>query len=267
MNVQLLLLCTGVAHRHTPLFLARLARSSAFLSGVSNRLAAPSHRARFLGMVVGESLSTLVEADPKMRLSFGSEETQTAEARRWKSLPSVDDRVGSLQDLSATTAAAVVAKKRSAAAAAAAPGPAATSSGSAVRQTRPDSDAGSDAGSDAVSDAAFPPYALPDSDPEDAPDDDATTVDRNKPAPPVYVARPLIASDRSHKSDRLQVHPHAAGVFPRDRQLRPAAAGATARGTADPAQGCAGRASRRRNRGGQPPGRAGGRPGRHRRPL
>lgn len=230
MNVQLLLLCTGVAHRHAPSFLARLAQSSAFLSGVSNRLAAPSHRARFLGMVVGESLSALVEGDPKMRLSFGSEETQTAEARRWKSLPSVDDRVGSLQDLSAT-ATAVVAKKRSAAAAAAAPGPAAAGPGSAVRQTRPDSDAGSDAGSD----AAFPPYALPDSDPEDAPDDDATTVDRNKPAPPVYVARPLIASNRSHKSDRLQVHPHAAGVFPRDRQLRPAAAGAAARGAADPA--------------------------------
>ena len=190
MNVQLLLLCAGVAHRHSPSFLARLARSSAFLGGVSNRLAAPSHRARFLGMVVGESLSALAGGDSQTRLSFGSDETLTADARRWKALPSLNDCVGSLQDLSAAT----VPKKRRAAPRCPAPaGPC-----SAVRPARPDSDAGSDARSDAGSDAEFAPYALPDSDPEDAPDDDATTVDRNKPTPPVYVAALICPNPSNH---------------------------------------------------------------------
>lgn len=173
-NVQILLLCAGIAHRHAPSFMARLARSSAFLSGVSNRLSASSHRARFLGMVVGECFSSLVDKEETMQMSFGTEGMETAEGKWWKSIPMVDDKIGELKDLFSTPAAVV--KKRK-------PTPPASSvtTTTAIQVIEESS-----------SEDEFTPYAAPDSDPEDASDEDATTISRNKPSAPVYI-RQLIS--------------------------------------------------------------------------
>ncbi|KAF8245837.1 hypothetical protein K440DRAFT_586731 [Wilcoxina mikolae CBS 423.85] len=172
-NVQILLLCAGHSHRHSPSFLARLTKSSNFLSGVSNRLATSSHRARFLGMIIGESFSALVDKDAKMKMSFDTEETQTDEAKWWKAIPSINDQIGSLKDLFATST-AMVPKKRKPPRKSISEPPATAG----IQVVEEDLDSDSD---------EFTPYALPDSDPEDAEDEDATTIDRNKPSPPVYI--------------------------------------------------------------------------------
>jgi telomere length regulation protein len=176
-NVQILLLCAGIAHRRSPSFLARLARSSTFLSGVSNRLGASSHRARFLGMVVGECFSSLVDKEAKMVMSFGTEEMETTEGKWWKSIPMVDDKIGELKDLFFTTTA--VAKKRK-------PSPPAVPTTTTIQVIDEEEE------EESSDDDEFTPYAPPDSDPEDAPDEDATTIDRNKPSAPVYI-RQLIS--------------------------------------------------------------------------
>jgi telomere length regulation protein len=176
-NVQILLLCAGIAHRRSPSFLARLARSSTFLGGVSNRLGASSHRARFLGMVVGECFSSLVDKEAKMVMSFGTEDMETIEGKWWKSIPMIDDSIGELKDLFSTSAAVVKKRKPSP--------PAAVPTTTTIQVINEEEEEES-------SDDEFTPYAPPDSDPEDAPDEDATTIDRNKPSAPVYI-RQLIS--------------------------------------------------------------------------
>lgn len=63
-------------------------RSGSHLGVVSNRLGASSPRARFLGMVVGEALSSLTEKGDK-RLDFKVDDMTTAEAKWFKNLVSV----------------------------------------------------------------------------------------------------------------------------------------------------------------------------------
>ncbi|KAG9750242.1 hypothetical protein KCU75_g13636, partial [Aureobasidium melanogenum] len=58
---QVLLLLAGYAHRAQPMSLFIMARSSAHLNGMSNRLNSSSPRARFLGMIVGMAISDLVD--------------------------------------------------------------------------------------------------------------------------------------------------------------------------------------------------------------
>jgi telomere length regulation protein len=201
-NVQILLLCAGYAHRHAPSLLARLARSSDFLNGVSNRLAASSQRAKFLGMIVGETFSDLVHEDKKMKMSFDTEETQTDEARWWTSIPSVSDQVGTLSDLFIT----VPPEERKHLAIKATT----TQSADTTVQVIPivhstDSE-----------DDEFTPYALPDSDPGEASDEDATTIDRNKPSPPVYIRDLLSYLRASDSYDRqLLALTHASAIIRR----------------------------------------------------
>jgi telomere length regulation protein len=121
-------------------------------------------------MIVGESFSALVDKDAKMKISFDTEETQTDEAKWWKAIPSINDQIGSLEDLFATSTAMIPKKRKP-------PRkptfePPVTSGIQVVEGLDSDSD-------------EFTPYALPDSDPEDAEDEDATTIDRNKPSLPV----------------------------------------------------------------------------------
>ena len=92
-HTQVLLLCAGYVHRNAPLQLTMLLRSSVYLNAVSHRLASSSTRARFLGMVVGEALSSLAEK-PEKQMRFKVEELETTEAQWYKSLTTVRDTVG-----------------------------------------------------------------------------------------------------------------------------------------------------------------------------
>ncbi|KAI6249814.1 DNA replication checkpoint protein tel2 [Erysiphe necator] len=94
-HCQILLLTAGCVHRHSPLRIRIIVKSGANLSLVSNRLASSSNRARFLGMIVGEALSTLVDKDEN-RMDFKIAEMNNSEAKWYKSLIEVVDSVGTL---------------------------------------------------------------------------------------------------------------------------------------------------------------------------
>lgn len=170
-NVQLLLLSAGYVHRLIPQFLHRLARSSPFLSGVSNRLGASSIRARFLGMVVGETLSEMTDKDGKA-MKFGVEETATEEAKWWKSIRHVEDTVGNIEGLETVGREIVVRKKKKETQV-----QTRTSKVMVIEEIEDDDEDEDD----------FMPYPKPDSDAEDS-DDDPTLINRKKDTAPVYVA-------------------------------------------------------------------------------
>lgn len=88
----------GYVHRSDPEYLTVLARSSVYLNAISNRLAASSQRARLLGMIVGSSISEIVDP-PDKRLAFSSEEMDNTERGWYGSLTKVQDHIGSVNDL------------------------------------------------------------------------------------------------------------------------------------------------------------------------
>lgn len=171
------------------MYLFTMAKSSIFTNGISNRLAASSPRARFLGMVVGMAISELVDR-PENQLKFDLDEALINEAEWYGQLVYVDDKIGSVADLN--TGVNVPTKG----------GPKALSNtvvGAKVKpisMTRPTrSKAAPTAASsglriveldDVSEDEDLVPYAKPDSDPEDD-NDDPTMVQRNKPTAPVFV--------------------------------------------------------------------------------
>ncbi len=178
-HAQVLLLCAGYVHRKAPLRLTMMMRQGSHLSVVSNRLAASSPRARFLGMVVGEALSSLVDKGDK-KMDFKVEEMSTNEAQWYKSLVMVSDSVGSLEPLKAG-AISKVPKKLAPKASQQPKNPIPIPSSKIVAiEEIEDSD------SVETDDDGLVPYAKPDSDAEDS-DEDATLITRNKPIAPVYV--------------------------------------------------------------------------------
>lgn len=186
---ETLLLSCGYVHRSLPMYLFTMAKSSIFTNGVSNRLAASSPRARFLGMIVGMAISELVDKQEN-RLRFDIDQTLTEEAKWYCQLVHVDDKIGSVVDLragetaltkrelktsSATTVGARSGSKSVMRSTRSKATPAAPPSGLRIVELDDDSD-----------DEDLVPYAKPDSDPEDD-NDDPTLVQRNKPAAPVFV--------------------------------------------------------------------------------
>lgn len=182
MNVQILLLSAGYAHRLIPQHLHRLARSSPFLNGVSNRLGASSSRARFLGMVVGESISGMTDKDGKP-MAFGVEETGTEEALWWKSIHTVEDTIGEVSGLDGIRGEVVLRRKKEG-------GKLGVQQSSVVRVIEEVED------EEESEDDEFRPYPKPDSDAEDS-DDDPTLVNRKKDTAPVYVSPPPPPSPHS----------------------------------------------------------------------
>jgi telomere length regulation protein len=182
-HAQVLLLSAGYVKRISAIKLTMLMRSAVWLNAVSNRLAATQERARFLGVVVGEALSTLVDKSDK-RLDFHMEETNQDEGRWYKELVNVADQPGGLDVLAPSVS--VTEKTR---VSGRAPEKQSISSQAAtVRPSRPppkgfvieEVDDDESEGDDLT------PYAKPDSDAEDS-DDDATLVRRDKPKAPVYI--------------------------------------------------------------------------------
>ncbi len=157
-------------------------RSGAHLGAVSNRLAASSLRARFLGMAVGEALSSLVDKGDKI-MDFKVDEMSTPEAKWYKSFVNVADAIGSLDLLKSG---AVTKESKNPRQPIPKPKsketqPSTTSKIVAIEEIETDEEEEEDSGNDGLT-----PYAKPDSDAEDS-DEDATLVTRNKPTAPVYI--------------------------------------------------------------------------------
>lgn len=155
-------------------------RSGSHLSVVSNRLAASSPRARFLGMVIGEAMSSLVDKGDKI-MDFKIEDTKTSEAKWYKSLVNVSDTIGNLEPLKSTFVPKISkATKAAKTKPVSKPNPLKGNSKIiSIEEIEDDDEVESD-------DDGLTPYAKPDSDVEDS-DEDPTLVIRNKPTAPVYI--------------------------------------------------------------------------------
>lgn len=75
-----------------------MGRSGIFLNTVSNRLAASSGRARFLGMLIGTAISQLIEPAGK-GMKFDLEEMEGDEAKWYLSLLNLQDNAGSPESI------------------------------------------------------------------------------------------------------------------------------------------------------------------------
>lgn len=223
-NIQVILLCSGYIYRVAPISLKSVLQSSLYLNGITNRIATQSPRARFLGMVVGETLSEL--ADEKgMKLDFHIEEMQSEEAVWWKGLVDIADKIGNVQDLNRvertgweTRCDIETVKKR-------------VITLSQVREGMDEDEYVVEVLEGRVEEAKekrddlstsdegdadqFKPYPKPDSDPEDS-DGDDPVLNRKRVSPPVYV-RDLLHFLRSHESYEHQVLAltHAASLIRR----------------------------------------------------
>ena len=199
---QVLLISAGYVHRKQPMFLFTIARSGIHNASVSNRLAATSSRARFLGMVVGTAISQLVDKGGT-QLKFDVEDLNTDEARWYQQLVVIEDEVGDNSCVST-----FLQEKW--------PKPASTSKSQdlvpkiskrhskensrkrLVAETQETTMRKPEASKIQIIDDEdeddLIPYAKPDSDPEDD-DEDPTLVNRNRASAPVYI-RDLIAALR-----------------------------------------------------------------------
>lgn len=161
-----------------------IGRTGLFLNTVSNRLAASSPRARFLGMLIGTTISQLIEKQGK-GMRFDLEEMESNEAHWYLDLAKVHDAVGSIESIESlkgpgTKPTEKPTKKRTSA------------TDTPKKDTRRakivaieeinDSDQEDEEDEDLI------PYEKPDEDPSDS-DDDPTLVQRNKPTAPVYVTK------------------------------------------------------------------------------
>ncbi|KAJ5329908.1 hypothetical protein N7452_010298 [Penicillium brevicompactum] len=190
-NAQIILLAAGHLQRSDKSQVQDAGRSSAYLNAVSNRLAASSNRARFLGMVVGTGISALVEQPDKV-LKFDLHEMKSEEAQWYLNLTNVHDQLGSpgsiktLQVVQSARPETIQPK----------PAPKAkahaqrlgTSKIVAIEEIEDSGDDDDDDDDDLI------PYEKPDDDAYDS-DDDPTLIQRNKPIAPVYI-RDLIPALR-----------------------------------------------------------------------
>ncbi|CAK7219720.1 telomere binding protein [Sporothrix curviconia] len=149
--------------------------------------------AKFLGMVVGEGLSGLVD-DNNKKLDFHMDEMKSEEAQWYKGLVNVTDTVGSLDSLREKAPAAKGAAKVPAQQAASKPPKAAAKpvrrtpalpkkTGFVIEELDSDND---DSSTKPGFDDDIVAYGKPDSDAEDS-DDDPTMIRRDKPKAPVYI--------------------------------------------------------------------------------
>ena len=171
----------GYSYRQDPKALADLSRSSVYLNAISNRLAASSPRARFLGMVLGNAVSELVDAKDK-RMVFSTEELSSPDGHWYKNLTKVNDAIGLIKDLKPVQASSTkFLGKR--------PKPE-TSNIKSAKLTKPPNASSKIISIEEINDSSeaepndLPMYEKPDSDLSDE-DEDPTLVQRNKPTAPV----------------------------------------------------------------------------------
>ncbi|KAL2847666.1 telomere length regulation protein-domain-containing protein [Aspergillus pseudodeflectus] len=211
-NTQVILLAAGYLNRLDAGEMMSIGRTSVFLNAVSNRLAAASTRARFLGMLIGTAISQLIE-EPGKAMRFDLEEMESTEAEWYLSLIRTEDSIGSLETIKLQENLAPRSsqkldkgktftsnyqpfKKAS---------QTATSKIVAIEEI-----GDSDEEEEEEEDEDLIPYEKPDEDPSDS-DDDPTLVQRKKPTAPVYI-RDLVAALRD--TDNLDRHELAVAVAP-----------------------------------------------------
>lgn len=196
---QILLISAGYVSRLSPIKLTMLVRSGSYLNTISNRIASTQARARLLGMIVGESLSALIDNN-QAKLDFHVEEMETDEVEWLKSLTNVSDTIGSADpilsatqttDLNATVAPVRQQRPSSKPKLKPRPKPATSTPTKLPKAIIEEIDSSDGDDDDLV------PYKKG-SDPEDS-DEDPTLVQRNKIKPPVYI-RDLIAFFRDVES-------------------------------------------------------------------
>ncbi|KAM0283646.1 hypothetical protein ACHAQH_002425 [Verticillium albo-atrum] len=177
-HAQVLLLSAGYVHRASAVKLKMIMRSSDYLQTISNRLSSTQAKARLLGMAIGEALSSLSDTN-QAKLDFNTDEMDSDEAKWYKVLPTIADKVGPIDPLVVASAPKV--KKT-----AAKPAPAK----SVPRRAIPPGNTGfiiEEVGSSSENeDDDLAVYAKPEDDSEDS-DEDATLVRRDKPKAPVYI--------------------------------------------------------------------------------
>ncbi|KAL4966055.1 telomere length regulation TEL2 family protein [Aspergillus stella-maris] len=201
-NTQIILLAAGYLQRLDPSEMKSIGRSGVFLNTVSNRLAASSPRARFLGMIIGTAVSQLIEQPGKV-MKFDLEEMESNEAARYLNLIHTRDEIGSLESIktpSDTSSQPRQAPTKKSASAAAARGPGKPSHGTAkivAIEEIEDSDEEDD-------DDDLIPYEKPDEDPSDE-DEDPTLIHRNKPTAPVYIRELIIYLRDTENLDRHEL--------------------------------------------------------------
>jgi telomere length regulation protein len=174
--------------------LTLLMRVGTYMNTISNRIGSTQSRAQFLGLVVGEALSALID-DSKKRLDFKMEETDTEEAQQLKGLTKVSDLAGPINPILSNVTVETIPEKRKSATSSKAVQKKPKQKKPAVTEVKPKAIIEEIDSSEEDEDLA--PYSK-DSDPEDS-DDDATLVQRNKPKPPVYI-RDLISYLRDSES-------------------------------------------------------------------
>lgn len=171
----------GYAYREDKNNLLRLSRTSVYLNAISNRLAASSERGRFLGMIVGNAVSELVDPVDK-RMNFSSDDMSNPEGRWYKSLTSINDAVGVISDLKASTVSSTksLATRTKTGFGKEVPdqAPISAKASSKIISIEKINDSSESEAED------LPSYEKPDSDPSDE-DDDPTLVQRDRPTAPV----------------------------------------------------------------------------------
>ncbi|BCR96228.1 telomere length regulation TEL2 family protein [Aspergillus luchuensis] len=180
-NAQVVLLAAGYLQRLDAAAMMFIGRTGLFLNTVSNRLAASSPRARFLGMLIGTTISQLIEQQGK-GMRFDLEEMESDEAHWYLDLAKLHDSIGSIESIESLR------------------GPPATTEKDTKNRTSstnmPKKDTRkakivaieevNDSDQEDEEDEDLIPYEKPDEDPSDS-DDDPTLVQRNKPTAPVYI--------------------------------------------------------------------------------
>ena len=171
----------GYSYRQDPKALVDLSRSSVYLNAISNRLAASSPRARFLGMILGNAVSELVDAKDK-RMVFSTEELSSPDGHWYTNLTKVNDAIGLIKDLKPVEASSAKSLgKRSRPV---------TSNVKSAKLTKPPNASSKIISIEEINDSSeaesedLPMYEKPDSDLSDE-DEDPTLVQRNKLTAPV----------------------------------------------------------------------------------
>ncbi|EGE09532.1 hypothetical protein TEQG_08466 [Trichophyton equinum CBS 127.97] len=178
-NAQVILLTAGYLKRLEITDLCSLVQASSYLSAISNRLGAASTRSRFLGMIVGTSLSKLTDK-PESRMKFDLAEMESDEASWFLRLSDTQDRVRTITDLEpphALSSTETVKERVLNIKHEKMQEPSAKPTASKILPLE-DSDESNDDG--------LIPYQKPDADASDS-DEDPTLIQRSKPTPPVDI--------------------------------------------------------------------------------
>ncbi|KAF3484035.1 uncharacterized protein GIQ15_03359 [Arthroderma uncinatum] len=177
-NAQVILLTAGYLSRLDEADLVSLLQSSSYLSAISNRLGAASPRSRFLGMVVGTSLSKLTDK-PENHMKFDLAEMESEEALWYLNLSKTQDRVGTIEELKKShTSRSIIQPKKSS--------PNTRRKATQKGDQKPVASKISpiEVESDESEEDGLTPYQKPDADASDS-DEDPTLIQRSKPNPPV----------------------------------------------------------------------------------